>query len=268
MKRITAVLFWMSLLLAKAKAQWVVVDPTMIAQDAINQIVDLAKYVEMVNNQVIQINNLVQQLEALNAHNRAFGNPAALLSISGAGNTISGLQQNVSGPTVWDFESAANGGQSLRNNESGLYQWIESVTPSGVTINREEDLYRRFAVLEVATANHAGIYSNIRERRQVVKERMAETVCHLQKATTAAEAQKLQGVLAAEGLELQALEYELAAATSQTLVQDIANRNNAEKQTQAHTEAIATDRRDAFSKFGTLMIPDVRSDLRFGRNAR
>jgi len=114
MKRITAVLFWMSLLLAKAKAQWVVVDPTMIAQDAINQIVDLAKYVEMVNNQVIQINNLVQQLEALNAHNRAFGNPAALLSISGAGNTISGLQQNVSGPTVWDFESAANGGQSLQ----------------------------------------------------------------------------------------------------------------------------------------------------------
>jgi len=159
-------------------------------------------------------------------------------------------------------------GSRFRNNESGLYQWIESVTPSGVTINREEDLYRRFAVLEVATANHAGIHSNIRERRQVVKERMAETVCHLQKATTAAEAQKLQGVLAAEGLELQALEYELAAATSQTLVQDIANRNNAEKQAQAHSEAIATDRRDAFSKFGTLMIPDVRSDLRFGRSTR
>ena len=251
-----------------AHGQLVVVDPVSIAQDALNQVVDLAKYVEMVNNQVAQLNNLGQQLETLTAYNRAFGNPADLISISGANNTISGLKQNVSGPTVWDFESGANGGQSLRNNESGLYRWIEAVTPSGVTINRSEDMYRRFAVVEVAAANHAGIYWYIRNKRQTVKERMAETLCRLQSATTAAEAQKLQGVLAAEGLELQALGYELAAATSQTLVQDIANRNNAEKQTQAHIEAIAADRRDAFSKFGSLMIPDVRSDLRFGRSAR
>jgi hypothetical protein len=258
----------MCLLLTRAGAQWVVVDPAMIAQDAQNQIVDLAKYVEMVNNQVLQINNLVQQLETLNAFNRAFGNPADLTSISGTNDTMVGLQQNVSGPTVWDFESAANGGQSLQNNQSGLYQWIEQVTPSGVPISRYEDLYRRFAVLEVAAANHAGVYWNIRQRRQAVKARMAETVCRLQEATTAAETQKLQGTLAAEGVELQALEYELTAATSQTVVQDIANRNNAEKQTQAQLEAIAADRRDAFSKFGTLMVPDIRSDLRFGRSAR
>ena len=267
-KRFATVCVGASLLLAKAHAQLVVVDPAMIVQDAQHQIVDLAKYVEMVNNQVLQINNLVQQLEALNAHNRAFGNPAALTSISGASSTIYDLKQNVSGPTVWDFESGADGGNSLRNNEGGLYQEIKPTTLAGVTINRVEDMYRRFAVVEVATANHAGIYSNIRNKRQTMKERMAETLCRLQAATTAAEAQKLQGVLAAEGLELQALGYELTAATSQTLVQDIANRNNADKQTQAHSEAIAADRRDAFSKFGSLMIPDVRSDLRFGRNAR
>lgn len=267
-KQTWSVLMVIGLVASVAQAQLVVVDPASIAQSAANELIDLAKYIEMVNNQVLQIDSLAQQLQTLTAYNRAFGNPAELISISGAGNTMSGLQQNVSGPTVWDFESAANGGQSLRNNEAGLYPWIESVTPSGVTIIRHEDEYRRFAILEVAASNHAGIYWNIRQRRQVVRERMADTLCHLQAATTAAETQKLQGVLAAEGLELQGLEYELAAATSQTLVQDIANRNNADKQTQAHIEAIAADRRDAFSKFGTLMIPDVRTDLRFGRNAR
>ena len=44
------------------RAQLIVEDPISIAQDAIDSVVDLAEYVEMVNNQVQQINTMTQEL--------------------------------------------------------------------------------------------------------------------------------------------------------------------------------------------------------------
>ena len=44
-------------------AQVVVIDPTAIAHNQANHIVDLAKYVEMVNNQLKQITTMTQQLQ-------------------------------------------------------------------------------------------------------------------------------------------------------------------------------------------------------------
>ena len=58
---ITAVAFLLAL--PAARAQLVVEDIASIAQDAVNQVVDLAKYVEMVNNQVQQINTMTQELQ-------------------------------------------------------------------------------------------------------------------------------------------------------------------------------------------------------------
>ena len=56
-------------------AQVVVIDPTAIARAQANHVVDLAKYVQMVNNQVTQTNTLTQQLQQIQAYVKAFGNP-------------------------------------------------------------------------------------------------------------------------------------------------------------------------------------------------
>jgi hypothetical protein len=80
--------------------------------------------------------------------------------------------------------------------------------------------------------------------------------------------QKLQGVLSAQSVELQALDQELNAAAAQTVVQDIANRTNFRKNEQAQAESIAADRHDALVKFGALTAPDVQGQLRFGRGSR
>ena len=102
------------------------------------------------------------------------------------------------------------------------------------------------------------------QRRQVLKGQMVTTVNQLQASTTDAETQKLQGVVTAQAAQLQAIDQEVADAASQAVVQDIANRNNAEKQQQARNEELAAERHDAFKKFGGMMLPDVNSDLRFG----
>ena len=78
-----------------AGAQVVVIDPTAIARAQANHAVDLAKYVQMVNNQVTQINTLTQQLQQIQAYVKAFGDPEQLLNIVGADELVNSL--NASG---------------------------------------------------------------------------------------------------------------------------------------------------------------------------
>ena len=257
---ITAASF--AFLLPQSHAQLIVEDVASIAQDAVNQVVDLAKYVEMVNNQVQQINTMTQELQQTVAYVKAFGDPATLLEIAGVNELMSELDLSGIGQTLGEIRQTASGIQSLRNNASGLYQSVTDLSFSGIEVPRVPDLYKPFAALENASANYTAVYDDVMQRRQVLKGQMVGTIDALQSASTDAETQKLQGVVTAQ---LQALDQEVVNATSQAIVQDIANRNDQQKQQQAREEAIAADRHDALKKFGTMMVPDLNSDLRFGR---
>jgi hypothetical protein len=71
-----------------AHAQYVVTDPV---SDVLNQVMhlqDIAKEVEMINNQVQQINTLTQELQQTQAYVKAFGNPEELIHIVGADELI------------------------------------------------------------------------------------------------------------------------------------------------------------------------------------
>lgn len=245
-------------------AQLVVEDPASIAQDAVNQVVDLGKYIEMVNNQVRQITTMTQELQQVTAYARAFGNPAQLLNVTGANELVSSLQQSGAGQTFSTLQQTASGADALRNNGNGLYQNITDASLSGVTVPRVAEVYKPFGALENTSANYSTVYNDATQRRQALQTDMAGTVTQLQAATTDAETQKLQGVVAGQSAQLQAIDQEIANAASQVAVQDAANRNDAEKQQRAQNEEIAADRHDAFTKFGSMMLPDVNSDLRFG----
>jgi hypothetical protein len=52
MKTIRLLIFGSLLIAATARAQWVVYDPTVHAQQILDQAQNIAKYVEMVNNQI------------------------------------------------------------------------------------------------------------------------------------------------------------------------------------------------------------------------
>jgi hypothetical protein len=249
------------------QAQLVVEDPASIAQDAVNQVVDLGKYIEMVNNQVRQIQTMTQELQQVTSYVRAFGNPAQLLNVTGADELVSSLQQSGVGATLGALQQTASGVESLNNSANGLYQNITDTSFSGVTVPRVAEVYKPFGALENTSANYATVYGDTMQRRQALQSAMAGTVTQLQSATTDAETQKLQGVLAGQSAQLQAIDQEIASAASQVAVQDAANRNDAEKQQRAQNEEIAADRHDAFTKFGAMMLPDVDNDLRFGRSS-
>src|SRR6266540_4918779 len=59
-------------------AQWVVYDPTLHTQSILNTAQEIAKYVEMINNQVQQITTLQNQLTSLNHYIDLFGDPSSV----------------------------------------------------------------------------------------------------------------------------------------------------------------------------------------------
>ena len=103
------------------RAQVVVIDPTAIARAQANHTVDLAKYVQMVNNQVTQINTLTQQLQQIQAYVKAFVDPVQLVNIVGANQLIGSLQQSGVGETIAALQQSANGIQALRYSGNGLF---------------------------------------------------------------------------------------------------------------------------------------------------
>src|SRR6266508_6621349 len=62
-----------------ARAQWIVFDPTMNVQSILNTAQEIAKYVEMINNQVQQIQTLTDQLNEFKHYEDLFGDPKAVL---------------------------------------------------------------------------------------------------------------------------------------------------------------------------------------------
>ena len=225
-KRILIIATAFLLTLPAARAQLVVEDVLSIAQDAVNQVVDLAKYVEMVNNQVQQINTMTQELQQTVAYVKAFGDPAQLLEITGVNELMSELNLSGVGQTLGELRQTASGIQSLKDNATGLYQSITDVSFSGIEVPRVPDIYKPFSALENASSNYTTVYDDVTQRRQTLKGQMVGTIDRLQASTTDAETQKLQGVVTAQAAQLQSLDDEIANAASQAVVQDISNRNN------------------------------------------
>ena len=112
-----------------ANAQVVVIDPTAIAHNQANHVVDLAKYVEMVNNQIRQINTMTQELQQVTAYVKAFGDPSKLLNIVGANQLIGSLQQTGVGQTLTQLQRSANREQRRLHGIRSRYRQGSVVAP-------------------------------------------------------------------------------------------------------------------------------------------
>lgn len=245
-------------------AQVIVEDAGSIAQNEANQLVNLAKYVQMVENQVKQIETMTQELNQVSAYVKAFGDPAKTLNLSGVTGLVSGLQKSPVGNTLSLLQQSASGLQALENNGNGLYPSISNTALTGISVAHDPAAYKPFAALENATANYSNVESDVSKQRKTLKSEIASTLSQLQAATTDAETQKLQGILVAQSAQLHTLDEEVSHAASQTVVQDIANRNDRQKQQQAEQDEMEADREDGFAKFGQMMQPDTKPSLHFG----
>lgn len=234
-----------------AHAQIPVTDVANTLQDAANEVINLAEYVQMVSNQVQQLNTMTQELQQVTAYVQAFGDPSAILSLVGVDELISSLNESGIGQTYAAVRELSDGVQALSANGQGLYRQIgEAIElPSGVKVPRAADLYRKFDAVSRASDNYSDVYEDALERRKVLKGQLASTTQQLQAASTDAETQKLNGVIAGQAAQLESIDREVAFAATQAAVQDIENRSDAEKQRQAHLEEQQAEFSEAASNY-------------------
>ena len=220
------------------QAQVVVTNPISDILSQTMHVEDIAKTVEMINNQVKQITTLTQELQQIQAYVKAFGDPAKLTQITGADQLISSLKQSGVGKTIGELRQLSNGVEALQYNANGLYQSLGDTftTPGGASVSRSTDLYKKFGAVQQGSQNFQSVTENVLSRRKTLRDQIAATTQQLQAATTDAETQKLTGVLIGYNAELQAVDREIDHAAAQVATQDAENRADSERQEQALRE--------------------------------
>jgi membrane-associated HD superfamily phosphohydrolase len=220
-----------------ARAQWVVYDPAVHTQQILDEVQDLAKYAQMIQNQVQQINTLTSQLDEFKNYEAVFGNPGkVLLSMVAPLNAdLQSLEPNLKLETL---VANANGNIALNFNDAGIYATVGTSfqTPGGQTVQRPANQYEPFSAIINTASNYVAVADNAAQRRAAIKDQIAQTTQQLQNATTDAEVQKLHGVLTSLNADLASTDDEVNQAASAAMVQDIQNRNDQQKQIVALTE--------------------------------
>lgn len=236
------------------RAQLVVTDPVAHTLTRIDHAQDLAKYIEMINNQVTQINTLTQQLQQIQAYVKAFGNPEQLLNIVGANQLIGSLQQSGIGQTIGQLQRTANGIEALRYNGNGLYTSLGQTftTPGGVQVPRLDQLYRKYGAIQQDSRNFQSVTDDVLRRRENLRNNIASTTTKLQASTTDAETQKLTGVLVGYNAELATVDHEIDNATGQVVTQDAENRADRERQEEARREERQAQIEESIQRYGEV----------------
>src|SRR5439155_17561049 len=109
-----------------ARAQWIVFDPTMNVQSIINTAQEIAKYVEMINNQVQQIQTLTDQLNEFKHYESLFGDPKAVL-LSTVQSLVNDLRKRELCQTVTTLENGVNDASAMPYDAGDLLRSV--VTP-------------------------------------------------------------------------------------------------------------------------------------------
>ncbi|MEO7297375.1 MAG: hypothetical protein ABI042_02220 [Verrucomicrobiota bacterium] len=251
MKKLIALALVTVGLTISARAQWVVYDPINNVQQILAAAEDIAKYIEMINNQVQQIQSLKDQLTEFKHYEDLFGDPKSVL-LSTVKPLTDDLRKTELGQTLTTLEGTVSASQAMLYNAGGLFQSIGTTftTPDGQTITRQQNAFKPVAAVQKTTDNYLAVSTDATARRIALKEQIAATTDALKKATTDAEVQKLTGVLIGLSSALNNTDYEINQATTSAVVQDIANRNDAHRQIEAKKEQQHAEFTEAVQKYG------------------
>ena len=251
MKKIIALTLVTLGVAVSARAQWIVYDPASNIQGILNTAQEIAKFVEVINNQVQQIQTLTDQLNEFKHYESLFGDPKAVL-LSTVQPLVNDLRKTELGQTLTTLESTVNAGQAMLYDANGLFHSVGTTftTPNGVTVTRQQPTYLPVAAVQKTTDNYLSVSTDATSRRIALKGQIAATTDALKAAQTDAEVQKLTGVLIGLSSALNNTDYEINQATTAAVVQDIANRNDAQRQIEAKKEQQQAEFTEAMQKYG------------------
>ncbi len=235
-----------------ARAQWIVNDPANLAQSIVNTAQEIAQFVQVVNNQVQQIKQLTEQVQTLHHYVDLFGDPSKFAPESIDALTED-LRQTELGRTLDDLETAVNAANAMVYTANGLFEAVNEKfsTPNGATVHRRDEPYRPIAAIQMTAENFLAVSRDAASRRVTIKAAIARATGALKAAKTDAEVQKLTGALVGLSAALDGVADEISQATSSAVIQDIANRADAQRQLEARKEQLHAEFSEAVHRYGT-----------------
>jgi hypothetical protein len=233
-----------------AHAQFIVYDPTVNIEQILDEAENLAEYAEMIDNEVQQITTLGDQLSEFKNYENLFGNPSQV-NVSTVPALDSDLQSLEPGQDLENLVANANGNIALTYNDGGIYATVGTSfqTPGGQTIQRPANQYEPYSAVINSASNYVAVADNAEQRRETIKDEIAQTTEQLQNASSDAQVQKLHAVLTSLNGDLASTDDELNQAADSAVVQDIQNRNDQQKQIQALTEQQNAEFEEAVSNY-------------------
>src|SRR5207237_8887435 len=123
MKRITLSTLAVLRLTIATHAQWAVYDVAVHTQQIISTAQEIAKFVQMVNNQVQQIKQLTEQVNTLHHYVDLFGDPASVVPASITALT-GDLKKTEFGKTLTELESSADATAAMLDSGGAPLQRI------------------------------------------------------------------------------------------------------------------------------------------------
>ena len=200
---------------------------------------DMAKYVQMIENQTQQIAQLttmisqnVQQLERL-------GNPQTYINMLSLNTILADIQRTMNGvgTTMAEFQQTANGVMALKNTANGLYQDLSQLKDQfGNPIQFQPNAFTKFGVVqnmyqslstEMTQANQA-LVNLLQQKQQILQQ--------LNAASSLIETEKLKSQLQAVEANINGATARLGVYSQKILVQNAVNQNDAARVQEAQRQ--------------------------------
>lgn len=242
------------LLTAPLCAQWIVNDPVNTAVNSAVQAGQAANHIEVLRQWAAQLENLNRQLRQLEEQlavqrriREVIGDPQSagaqiLLRDLGMGDLA-----RTYGETLQAARRLSSAITSLRRTADGIYREIDDRTVLGRGFVRNEQLYRRYAVVDRQADNLAEVHIATEARRAALQADLALTLEQLRTATTQAETDKLNATIAALNGQLADLDARRRDEADKLMAAQVQNENQAAKERQDFLEKQQAEERDSLA---------------------
>jgi putative ubiquitin-RnfH superfamily antitoxin RatB of RatAB toxin-antitoxin module len=200
---------------------------------------DMAKYVQMIENQTQQIAQLttmisqnVQQLERL-------GNPQTYINMLSLNTILADIQRTMNGvgTTMAEFQQTANGVMALKNTANGLYQDLSQLKDQfGNPIQFQANGFTKFGVVQnmyqsfstEMTRTNQALANLLQQKQQILQQ--------LNAASSLIETEKLKSQLQAVEANISGATARLGVYSQKILVQNAVNQNDAARVQEAQRQ--------------------------------
>jgi septal ring factor EnvC (AmiA/AmiB activator) len=200
---------------------------------------DMAKYVQMIENQTQQIAQMTTMISQNVQTLERLGNPQTYINMLSLNTILADIQRTMNGvgTTVAGFQQTANGFMALKYTANGLYQDLTQLKDQfGNPIQFQSNNFTRFAMVqnmyqsfntEMTQANQA-LASLLQQKQQILQQ--------LNSASSLIETEKLKSQLQAVEANINNATARLNMYSQKMVVQHTANQNDAARMQEAQRE--------------------------------